>query len=100
MSNTRLFPEPPPVVTVPARQYPVTVHFSKRTEMHDYVGAAFKKVPKAAASFTMVGCSGWEVEYFYSHGVDMWLLYVSLAMSWLVASHHRMPALLPLGHLL
>ncbi|GAB4819939.1 hypothetical protein N2152v2_006985 [Parachlorella kessleri] len=44
VSNTRLFPEPPPVVTVPARQYPVTVHFSKRTEMHDYVGAAFKKV--------------------------------------------------------
>jgi ATP-dependent RNA helicase DHX37/DHR1 len=42
--NQRLFPVPPPVVSVPARQYPVTVHFSKRTELHDYVGAAFKKV--------------------------------------------------------
>lgn len=29
---------------VPARQFPVTVHFSRRTEMHDYVGAAFRKV--------------------------------------------------------
>lgn len=44
VQNKRLFPEPPPVVCVPARQYPVTVHFSKRTELHDYVGAAFKKV--------------------------------------------------------
>lgn len=44
VQNKRLFPAPPPVVCVPARQYPVTVHFSKRTELHDYVGAAFKKV--------------------------------------------------------
>lgn len=44
VSNQRLFPQPPPVVSVPARQYPVTVHFSKRTEVHDYVGAAYKKV--------------------------------------------------------
>ena len=43
-ANTRLFPEPPPVVRVPARQYPVTVHFARRTELHDYVGAAYKKV--------------------------------------------------------
>lgn len=43
--NQRLFPVPPPVVHVPARQYPVTVHFAKRTELHDYVDAAFKKVP-------------------------------------------------------
>ncbi len=42
-ANTRLFPEPPPVVRVPARQYPVTVHFARRTELHDYVGAAYKK---------------------------------------------------------
>jgi HrpA-like RNA helicase/glutaredoxin len=46
--NTVLFSPatggPPPVVNVPARQYPVTVHFSKETEMKDYVGAAFKKV--------------------------------------------------------
>lgn len=26
------------------RQYPVTVHFSRRTEMSDYVGAAYRKV--------------------------------------------------------
>lgn len=43
-SNERLFPQPPPIVRVPARQYPVTVHFARRTEMHDYVGAAFGKV--------------------------------------------------------
>ena len=42
--NTKLFPSPPPVVNVPARQYPVTVHFSRRTEMTDYIAAAFKKV--------------------------------------------------------
>lgn len=44
VGNSRLFSAPPPVVNVPARQYPVTVHFSRRTEMHDYVGAAYKKV--------------------------------------------------------
>ena len=42
--NARLFPAPPPVVRVPARQYPVTVHFARRTELHDYVGAAYSKV--------------------------------------------------------
>jgi ATP-dependent RNA helicase DHX37/DHR1 len=44
VANERLFPTPPPVVRVPARQYPVTVHFARRTELHDYVGATFKKV--------------------------------------------------------
>ena len=34
----------PPVVRVEARQFPVTNHFSRRTELHDYVLAAFKKV--------------------------------------------------------
>lgn len=33
----------PPVVRVPARQFPVTVHFARRTELRDYLGAAFKK---------------------------------------------------------
>ena len=42
--NPTLFPAPPPVVHVPARQYPVTVHFARRTELHDYVGAAYAKV--------------------------------------------------------
>ena len=43
-ANRRLFPLPPPLVHVPARQYPVTVHFNKRTELDDYVGAAYQKV--------------------------------------------------------
>eukprot|EP00897_Mesotaenium_endlicherianum_P007407 jgi/Mesen1/6695/ME000343S05868 len=43
-ANSRMFPSPPPVITVPARQFPVTIHFSRRTELHDYVGAAYKKV--------------------------------------------------------
>ena len=44
VANRRLFPQIPPVVHVPARQFPVTVHFNRRTELHDYVGAAFAKV--------------------------------------------------------
>jgi ATP-dependent RNA helicase DHX37/DHR1 len=44
VGNSKLFSRPPPVVSVPARQYPVTVHFSRKTELHDYVGAAHKKV--------------------------------------------------------
>jgi len=42
--NKVLFPSPPPVIKVEARQYPVTIHFNKRTELNDYVDAAFKKV--------------------------------------------------------
>jgi ATP-dependent RNA helicase DHX37/DHR1 len=44
--NQRLFPTPPPVLRVDARQYPVTVHFNKRTELDNYVDEAFKKVVK------------------------------------------------------
>lgn len=44
VANQRLFPQAPPLVHVPARQFPVTVHFNRRTELHDYVGAAFAKV--------------------------------------------------------
>jgi ATP-dependent RNA helicase DHX37/DHR1 len=44
--NPALFPTPPPVVRVAARQYPVTVHFAKKTELQDYVGEAYKKVVK------------------------------------------------------
>lgn len=43
VKNKQLFTCPPPVVQVPARQYPVAVHFQKKTELDDYVGAAFKK---------------------------------------------------------
>lgn len=44
--NERLFPTPPPVLRVDARQYPVTVHFNKRTELDNYVDEAYKKVMK------------------------------------------------------
>lgn len=42
--NTTLFPTPPPVISATSRQHPVTVHFSKETELYDYVGETFKKV--------------------------------------------------------
>jgi ATP-dependent RNA helicase DHX37/DHR1 len=45
-ANARLFPEPPPVVNVDARQFPVTVHFSKKTALANYVDEACKKVTK------------------------------------------------------
>lgn len=41
--NPRLFSTPPPVLEVEGRQYPVTMHFSRRTS-HDYVEEAFKKI--------------------------------------------------------
>ncbi|XP_060218444.1 ATP-dependent RNA helicase DEAH13-like [Lycium barbarum] len=44
ISGRKIFCDPPPVMEVPTRQYPVTVHFSKRTEMVDYVGQAYKKI--------------------------------------------------------
>lgn len=44
VSGKKIFCEPPPVIEVPTRQYPVSVHFSKRTEIVDYVGQAYKKV--------------------------------------------------------
>lgn len=52
LKNERLFPRnlypagPPPLISVPARQFPVTVHFSRRTEIEDYVGAAYRKVTR------------------------------------------------------
>lgn len=44
VSGRRIFHDPPPVIEVPTRQYSVTMHFSKKTEIVDYVGQAFKKV--------------------------------------------------------
>ncbi|KAH7429629.1 hypothetical protein KP509_09G059400 [Ceratopteris richardii] len=44
VGNRTLFASPPPIIEVPARQYPVTVHFSAKTELIDYVGKAYKKV--------------------------------------------------------
>jgi len=49
-ANTKLFPTPPPIIRVPARQYPVTVHFCRRTELYDYAGAAFGKVKLSVSS--------------------------------------------------
>ncbi len=40
--NRRLFATPPPVVKVEGRQFPVSVHFAKKTELMDYVGEAFR----------------------------------------------------------
>ncbi|KAF0428702.1 P-loop containing nucleoside triphosphate hydrolase protein [Gigaspora margarita] len=44
--NRRLFDIPPPVINVNARQYPVSIHFNKRTPRTDYVTEAFKKICK------------------------------------------------------
>ncbi len=43
--NPRLFRPPPPVVSVESRQFPVTVHFNRRTPS-DYVAESYKKVCK------------------------------------------------------
>uniref|UniRef100_UPI004038EB74 putative ATP-dependent RNA helicase DHX37 n=1 Tax=Callospermophilus lateralis TaxID=76772 RepID=UPI004038EB74 len=44
--NKRLFPQPPPVIKVESRQFPVTVHFNKHTPLQDYSGECFRKVCK------------------------------------------------------
>ncbi len=46
--NVALFPSPPPVINVPARQHPVTVHFNRRTTS-DYVSEAIRKASKIHA---------------------------------------------------
>ncbi|KAI1500449.1 helicase associated domain-containing protein [Biscogniauxia marginata] len=43
--NPNLFPTPPPVIEVEGRQYPVTMHFARRTQ-HDYVEEAFQKISR------------------------------------------------------
>ncbi|NWV00927.1 DHX37 helicase, partial [Upupa epops] len=44
--NRRLFAVTPPVIQVDARQFPVTVHFNKKTPLDDYSGECFRKVCK------------------------------------------------------
>lgn len=44
--NRKLFKTPPPVIKVDARQFPVTIHFNKRTPLEDYTGEAFHKTCK------------------------------------------------------
>jgi len=43
--NRRMFKISPPVISVESRQFPVTVHFNKKTQ-EDYLGEAFRKVCK------------------------------------------------------
>eukprot|EP00013_Stygamoeba_regulata_P028851 CAMPEP_0177647604 /NCGR_PEP_ID=MMETSP0447-20121125/10387_1 /TAXON_ID=0 /ORGANISM="Stygamoeba regulata, Strain BSH-02190019" /LENGTH=978 /DNA_ID=CAMNT_0019150197 /DNA_START=144 /DNA_END=3080 /DNA_ORIENTATION=+ len=43
-ANKALFPVPPPVLSVESRQYPVAIHFSKRTSLANYVQDTFVKV--------------------------------------------------------
>ena len=43
--NSTLFSEPPPVLQAEGRQYPVTMHFARKTH-HDYVEEAFRKISK------------------------------------------------------
>ncbi|KAL0979250.1 hypothetical protein UPYG_G00182780 [Umbra pygmaea] len=44
--NRKLFSVPPPVIKVEARQFPVTVHFNKRTPLENYTGEVFLKTCK------------------------------------------------------
>ncbi|KAI8116639.1 putative ATP-dependent RNA helicase kurz [Lucilia cuprina] len=44
-SNSRLFKIPPPLIKVEARQFPVTIHFQKRTP-DNYVEEAYRKTVK------------------------------------------------------
>ncbi|XP_067163038.1 probable ATP-dependent RNA helicase DHX37 isoform X1 [Apteryx mantelli] len=44
--NKRLFSAVPPVIQVDARQFPVTIHFNKKTPLDDYSGECFRKVCK------------------------------------------------------
>ncbi|XP_026314170.1 probable ATP-dependent RNA helicase kurz [Hyposmocoma kahamanoa] len=43
--NSRLFKEPPPLIKIDSRQFPVTVHFNKHT-YNNYLKEAFKKTVK------------------------------------------------------
>lgn len=46
--NTTLFPIPPPVINIGARQHPVTVHFNRKT-LQDYITESIKKATKIHA---------------------------------------------------
>jgi ATP-dependent RNA helicase DHX37/DHR1 len=57
VENEKLFPTPPPVISVDARQFPVTVHFNRRTVLGDYIGEAYKKVCKIHQKLPQGGTS-------------------------------------------
>lgn len=42
--NSRLFRVKPPVIKVDARQFPVTIHYNKRTPFDNYLNEAYRKV--------------------------------------------------------
>lgn len=44
--NRKLFPVVPPLIQLDARRYPVSNHFSRKTELKDYVNECFKTVRK------------------------------------------------------
>ncbi|PWN54497.1 P-loop containing nucleoside triphosphate hydrolase protein [Violaceomyces palustris] len=46
--NKTLFPTPPPVINIGARQHPVTIHFNRKT-VQDYISEATKKATKIHA---------------------------------------------------
>ncbi|KAL5524621.1 ECM16 [Sanghuangporus sanghuang] len=48
VENSTLFPDPPPILRVDARQHPVAIHFSRRT-YPDYVNEAIRKASKVHA---------------------------------------------------
>lgn len=48
IANTRLFDQKPPVIEIDARQFPVSIHFNRRTS-HDYVTESVKKASKIHA---------------------------------------------------
>ncbi|KAI5122781.1 hypothetical protein M0805_000125 [Coniferiporia weirii] len=52
--NATLFPNPPPVLRVEARQHPVAIHFARRTHP-DYVAVAIKKTFKIHARLPLGG---------------------------------------------
>ncbi|KAL5482731.1 ECM16 [Sanghuangporus weigelae] len=48
VENSTLFPNPPPILRVDARQHPVAIHFSRRT-YPDFVNEAIRKASKVHA---------------------------------------------------
>ena len=47
VQNDKLFPlVKPPVLKIESRQFPVTTVFARKTELDDYIGAAYRKVCK------------------------------------------------------
>ncbi len=45
-ANSVLFSQPPPVINVDTRQFPVTIHFTKKTNLRNYVEDAVNKISK------------------------------------------------------